>query len=82
MRQANACTEGPAEASGHSPAEGPGRRYEVQAKRKKANYHPLWWLQLQQAKIFMRNASNELLFNILDHSHLILSFGQFQSLSY
>ena len=25
MRQANACTEGPAEASGHSPAEGPGR---------------------------------------------------------
>ena len=25
MRQANACTEGPAEASSHSPAEGPGR---------------------------------------------------------
>ena len=25
MRQANACTEGSAEASGHSPAEGPGR---------------------------------------------------------
>ena len=25
MRQANACIEGPAEASGHSPAERPGR---------------------------------------------------------
>ena len=26
MRQANDCTEGSFEASGHSPAEGPGRR--------------------------------------------------------
>ena len=38
MRQANDCTEDPPEASGHSPAEGPGRG----ARKKNPNTSNMW----------------------------------------
>ena len=55
MRQANDCTEGPFEASGHSPAEGPGRgpsRHPEPNERRGFEYEcdiPRW-VQLYQSR--------------------------------